>query len=325
MPALVFDCDGVLADTERDGHLPAFNQTFEEFGLPVRWSDAEYAEKVKVGGGKERMRTLLTPEFVAAAGLPADRAALDEQVAAWHRRKTEIYTEIIRSGSIPPRPGVRRIAAEADEAGWTLAVASTSAEASVRSVLELAMGPELAARFSVFAGDVVERKKPAPDIYAFALHRLGLDPADVVVIEDSRNGMLAALGAGLACAVTTSAYTGEEDFTGASLVVTSLGDPPPDEVVSRVLSDPLGVHPGPCVVLADLAALRGAGGDAKSAPAGTTVAGGDAKSAPMDGGDADSAPAGTSGAGGDADAAPARTPVDGPLDPGPSGPRPRPH
>ncbi|MFF1629348.1 HAD-IA family hydrolase, partial [Streptomyces sp. NPDC058272] len=170
-------------------------------------------------------------------------------------RKTEIYTGIIRSGAIPPRDGVRRIAAAAQEAGWTLAVASTSAEASVRSVLELAMGPELAAHFSVFAGDVVQRKKPAPDIYAFAVRRLGLDPAAVVAIEDSRNGMLAALGAGLACAVTISAYTGQEDFTGASLVVTSLGDPPPEETVTQVLSDPLGAHPGPWVELADLAVL----------------------------------------------------------------------
>ncbi|MFG2602673.1 HAD-IA family hydrolase [Streptomyces sp. NPDC048514] len=287
MPALVFDCDGVLADTERDGHLPAFNRTFEEFGLPVRWSDAEYAEKVKVGGGKERMRTLLTPEFVAAAGLPSDPAALDERIAVWHRRKTEIYTGIIRGGSIPPRPGVRRVAAEAHEAGWTLAVASTSAEASVRSVLELAMGPELAARFSVFAGDAVQRKKPAPDIYAFAVHRLGLDPADAVAIEDSRNGMLSALGAGLVCAVTTSAYTGEEDFTGAALVVTSLGDPPPRETVTRVLGDPLGIRPGPRVVLADLAALLGSGDLTDSATS--------------------------------------DPPVGGLLDPGPSGPRPRPH
>ncbi|SOE79572.1 haloacid dehalogenase superfamily, subfamily IA, variant 3 with third motif having DD or ED [Streptomyces sp. OV198] len=273
MPALIFDCDGVLADTERDGHLPAFNKTFEEFGLPVRWSDQEYAEKVKVGGGKERMRTLLTPDFAAAAGLPTDQAALDEQVAAWHRRKTEIYTGIIRSGGIPPRPGVRRVATEAHEGGWTLAVASTSAEASVRAVLELAMGPELAAHFGVFAGDVVQRKKPAPDIYDFAVHRLGLDPARVVVIEDSRNGMLSALGAGLTCAVTTSAYTQEEDFTGASLVVTSLGDPPPEETVTRVLSDPLGARPGPWVVLADLAALLTADGDAGSTASGTPAAG----------------------------------------------------
>ena len=267
MSALVFDCDGVLADTERDGHLPAFNQTFEEFGLPVRWSDAEYAEKVKVGGGKERMKTLLTPDFVASAGLPADPEGLDAEVARWHRRKTEIYRGIIASGAVPPRPGVRRVAEEAEAAGWGLAVASTSAEPSVRSVLDAAMGPELAARFSVFAGDIVPRKKPAPDIYEFAVTRLGLDRAQVVVIEDSRNGMLAALGAGLKCVVTTSAYTGEENFTGASLVVSTLGEPPPEEVVSQVLDDPLGAMPRPCVRLADLRFLLSA--DTRAGPGGT--------------------------------------------------------
>jgi beta-phosphoglucomutase-like phosphatase (HAD superfamily) len=71
-PALIFDCDGVLADTERYGHLPAFNQTFREFGLPVQWTEDEYADKLRVGGGKERMATLLTPEFVAAARVPGD-------------------------------------------------------------------------------------------------------------------------------------------------------------------------------------------------------------------------------------------------------------
>ncbi|MFD5114100.1 HAD-IA family hydrolase [Streptomyces sp. NPDC058220] len=255
MPALVFDCDGVLADTERYGHLPAFNRTFEEFGLPVRWSDSDYAEKLKVGGGKERMKTLLTPEFIAEAGLPTDPGGLDEQVARWHRRKTEIYQAIIAGGAIPPRPGVRRVAAEADAAGWILAVASTSAEPSVRSVLELAAGPELAARFSVFAGDIVPRKKPAPDIYEYAVDHLGLDPAAVVVIEDSRNGMRAALDAGLGCAVTTSAYTRQEDFTGALLVVSSLGDPGPEATTTEVLSDPLGADPRPFVRLADLAFL----------------------------------------------------------------------
>jgi HAD superfamily hydrolase (TIGR01509 family) len=257
--ALIFDCDGVLADTERHGHLPAFNQTFEEFGLPVRWSDAEYARKVKVGGGKERMKTLLTADFLSRTGLPSEPAALDAEVARWHRRKTEIYTGIIASGTIPPRPGVRRIVEEAAAAGWVLAVASTSAEASVRSVLELAVGAKLAERFGVFAGDIVPRKKPAPDIYELARGSLGVERAETVVVEDSRNGMLAALAAGLGCAVTTSAYTGDEDFDGASLVVSSLGDPPPEATVTEVLSDPLGVRPGPYVRLADLAALLGAG------------------------------------------------------------------
>jgi HAD superfamily hydrolase (TIGR01509 family) len=252
VPALIFDCDGVLADTERHGHLPAFNQTFREFSLPVRWSDAEYAEKLLVGGGKERMATLLTEQFVAANGLPRDPSGQRDMLATWHRRKTTIYTEIINSGSIPPRPGIRRIATEAAEAGWMLAVASTSAEPAVRSVLEVVVGPELAARFGVFAGDVVAHKKPAPDIYQLAVARLGATEADTLVVEDSRNGMRAALGAGLTCLVTVSGYTGGEDFTGAALVVSSLGDPGTD---SEILADPHHLSPHPWVRLADLRAL----------------------------------------------------------------------
>ena len=174
---LIFDCDGVLADTERYGHLPAFNQTFEEFGLPVRWSEEDYAQKLLIGGGKERMRSLLTPQFVAEAGLPADRTGQDEAVAAWHRRKTEIYTAMVADGKLPGRPGIRRVIAAAADAGWRLAVASTSAEPSVRAVIAHAAGPELSRDVAVFAGDIVPAKKPAPDIYQLALRELGADPS----------------------------------------------------------------------------------------------------------------------------------------------------
>ncbi len=140
MSALIFDCDGVLADTERDGHLPAFNRTFAEFGLPVRWSEEEYAEKLRIGGGKERMASLLTPAFVREAGLPEDADGQRAAIAEWHARKTAIYTEMVAGGALPARPGVTRLIGEALDAGWTLAVASTSAEPSVRAVLEHVAG-----------------------------------------------------------------------------------------------------------------------------------------------------------------------------------------
>ncbi len=107
MPALIFDCDGTLADTERYGHLPAFNQTFAEFGLPVRWSEDEYGEKLRIGGGKERMASLLTPAFVDSAGLPSDPAAQAAEVAKWHRRKTELDDEITGLLSAPAEVAVR--------------------------------------------------------------------------------------------------------------------------------------------------------------------------------------------------------------------------
>jgi len=250
--ALVFDCDGVLADTERYGHLPAFNQTFEEFGLPVRWSAADYLEKLRIGGGKERMASLLTPEFIAAAGLPADPGEQQAAVAAWHRRKSEIYAELVASGAVVPRPGIARVAAEAIAGGWRLAVASTSAESSVRATLEHAVGPEQAREFGVFAGDMVPHKKPAPDVYLLALKELDVPADRAVVVEDSRNGLRAATGAGTTCVVTVNGFTEHEDFSEAALVVSSLGDPGGEQ--TTVLANRSRAHPGGWITVADLAA-----------------------------------------------------------------------
>lgn len=253
MPALIFDCDGVLADTERHGHLPAFNATFAEFGLPVRWSEEEYAEKLHIGGGKERLTSLLTPEFVQAAALPTDLVGQQEAVASWHRRKTQIYTDLVVSGALPARPGIARIVAEAATAGWRLAVASTSAEPSVRAVLQHAVGPSLAAHFDIFAGDIVAAKKPAPDIYTYALEHLGLTQDEAVVIEDSNNGLRAAAAAGLCTIVTVSSYTAAENFDSAALVVSSLGDPNGESTI--VLNAPAGVVPHGYVTLDDVLRL----------------------------------------------------------------------
>ncbi|MFN3707533.1 HAD-IA family hydrolase [Microcella sp.] len=250
MPALIFDCDGVLADTEHDGHMRAFNEMFAEKNLPVRWSVDDYREKVRIGGGKERLRSLLTPEFVAEAGLPTSAEEQDALVADWHRSKTAIYTSLVEAGVMPGRPGIKRIVQEAADAGWTLVVCSTSAEVSVRAVLKHAVGAELASLFSVYAGDIVPAKKPAPDIYLLAIRELGLDPADVVVVEDSENGMRASVAAALRTIVTVSTFTTEEDFSPASLVVTSLGEPEPGEAAT-VLRNPSELPIGRYVTLAD--------------------------------------------------------------------------
>jgi HAD superfamily hydrolase (TIGR01509 family) len=253
---LIFDCDGVLADTERYGHLPAFNQTFEEFGLPVRWSEAEYGIKLRIGGGKERMASLLSPDFIARAQLPQDPERLQAEVARWHRRKTEIYTERVRAGKLPPRPGVRRLIREALADGWQLAVASTSAQDSVEAVLRVAAGPEQARRFSaILAGDVVPRKKPAPDIYELALRTLRADPTRTLVIEDSANGLEAANGAGLDCVITVNGYTEQEDFSSALLVLSHLGDP---EEPLRVLENRSPVQPVGQLLAGDLLACLAA-------------------------------------------------------------------
>jgi HAD superfamily hydrolase (TIGR01509 family) len=241
MPALVFDCDGVLADTEKDGHLPAFNAAFAEFGLPLRWDEPTYAEKLRIGGGKERIASDL-------AGVEG----ATELIKDLHARKTRLFTERVADGLLPGRPGIHRIIADVLERGWTVAVASTSAEPSVRAVLEHAVGAELASRCSVFAGDIVPRKKPAPDIYLKVLDDLSLDPAQVLVVEDSGIGVASAVAAGLAVLVTVSSFTADDDFSGASLVVSHLGDP---GTPLTVIAAPAGVRPDAMVTVDDLERL----------------------------------------------------------------------
>ena len=225
--ALIFDCDGVLADTERDGHLVAFNQMWREQGINWQWSLEQYAQKVKIGGGKERMFSLGKDEdFRAVYLVPESESAWWNIVMGWHKRKTEIYKQAIASGAIPGRPGVKRLAQEALRNGWLLAVCSTSAIASVEAVLCHVMGVELASQFAgVFAGDMVKAKKPAPDVYNLAVEKLNLDPANCVVVEDTRNGLLAATAARMTCIVTYNELTKDEDFSEAALVLSDFGEP----------------------------------------------------------------------------------------------------
>ena len=243
MTALIFDCDGVLADTERFGHLPAFNATFEQYDLPARWDEGEYGRRLAIGGGKERLASLFDDaDFVEKAGIPDDAEARQELLATWHRSKTTWFTKLVTDGKIPSRPGIARTITGALEAGWTVAVASTSAPESVRAVLQHAVGTQASEQVPIFAGDVVPAKKPDPAIYQLAVQSLGLDPSDTLVVEDSRNGLLAATRAGLRCLVTVSSYTGQEDFSEAVLVVSELGDPdrPPVTVLASHGAPPIG-------------------------------------------------------------------------------------
>ncbi len=221
--ALILDCDGVLADTERDGHLVAFNQTFRELDLPFQWSLPEYAELLKIGGGKERMLGYLRQHPELDFGSPEEVAA---KVAAAHQRKSAVYIELVEAGALPGRPGVKRLIEQALDAGWQVAVASTSATRSVEAVLASVVGPATRARMAgVWAGDVVPAKKPAPDIYLLALRELGLSADDAVVVEDSESGARAAAAAGLRHVVTVSSFTGDDPFPAAAVVLSDLGEP----------------------------------------------------------------------------------------------------
>lgn len=222
LKALLFDVDGTLADTERDGHRLAFNAAFREFGLEWDWDVALYGKLLAVTGGKERMKYYVE-QFRRDYRKPADFDAL---VAELHKAKTRHYTELLAQGGIPLRPGVRRLLEEARASGLILGVATTTTPENVTALLRHSLAEDGADWFAVVAaGDIVPAKKPAPDIYVWAMQQLGLTPAECLAIEDSENGILASHGAGLKTVVTVNDYTRDHDFAGALAVLSDLGEP----------------------------------------------------------------------------------------------------
>lgn len=223
LQALLFDVDGTLADTEKDGHRVAFNRIFEEAGLDWHWSVELYGELLAVTGGKERMKFYLdryNPEWPRPAGL-------DGFIAELHRKKTDLYIELLAEGTIPMRPGVKRLLLEARDAGMRLAITTTTSPANVSALLQHSLDPDAESWFEVIAaGDIVKAKKPAPDIYDWAMEQLKLPPQACLAVEDSANGVKSVLGSGItSLLITTNDYTEDDDFTGASLVLDQLGEP----------------------------------------------------------------------------------------------------
>lgn len=223
LEALLWDVDGTLADTERDGHRVAFNHAFEQAGLDWQWDIALYGKLLKVTGGKERIGYYLD-EFNRDWARPPD---LEGFIAALHKEKSRIYGDLMSQGGIPLRSGVLRLIREAAASGIRLAIATTTTPANVDALLAQYFGSEGRQLFEVIAaGDVVANKKPAPDIYQWALERLKLPAKACVALEDSHNGLRSALSAGIeTIVITVNDYTSHEDFTGATLIVDQLGEP----------------------------------------------------------------------------------------------------
>jgi len=217
---IFFDQDGVIIDTERDGHRVSFNKTFKHFGYNFEWGVEEYHDLLQIAGGKERMKHYLHTKGFGKEVKPEDE---EELIKSLHKHKTTTFIEMIESGELPLRPGIHRFMMEAMQAGIVMCVCTTSEVRAAEAVTQKVLHD---IKFAyVLAGDMVTRKKPDPEIYNLALDKTGLKPGEVVVIEDSRNGVLAAKAAGLYVVATTNGYTENEDLNDADLILTSLGDP----------------------------------------------------------------------------------------------------
>jgi HAD superfamily hydrolase (TIGR01509 family) len=218
--ALIFDVDGTLANTEEDGHLRAFNEAFECFGLDWHWNQELYAELLSVSGGKERIAHYVEsykPEVKNDLGF--------DDFARIHQKKTKIFISHIANGDISLRVGVERLIEEAHSAGLRLAIATTTSLQNVEALLTSTLGKSTFDRFEVTgAGDVVNRKKPSGDIYRYVLDKMGLSSEECVAFEDSELGLMSSTVTGLRTIVTLSEYTKAQNFDDAMVVLDQLGD-----------------------------------------------------------------------------------------------------
>jgi len=226
--ALIFDVDGTLAETE-EAHREAFNLAFKEFGLDWSWNSELYTELLNVTGGHERILFYVRDKYPDLF----DQPGFTERAREIHRFKTGRYGELLSSGSVKLLPGVERLLNEAREDGLRLAIATTTNPDNVRALLEPNLGAQAMDWFEVIgAGDCVPAKKPAPDIYQWVLERMDLPASQCLALEDSRNGLRSAMGAGIATLITPSIFTRHNNFAGAALILNNLGEPgQPFEVI----------------------------------------------------------------------------------------------
>jgi len=196
LKAVFWDVDGTLADTEMDGHRPAFNRAFKDLDLNIVWDQALYARLLAIPGGLQRVRL-----YAESCGIPLSA----NQLEAIRDRKRIHYTELAQSGAIHFRPGIRRLLALLQEAGIQQWIVTSSGSASVEALLSSAQDVIPIFRGMVTAEDV-DQGKPSPQGYQLALKTSGFTASNCLAVEDSEAGLDAARSAGLRCLLTPSPW-----------------------------------------------------------------------------------------------------------------------
>ncbi len=221
LKGIIFDVDGTIADTE-EIHRQAFNQTFEEFNINWHWSVDDYRKILFISGGKERFKKFLNEDEALKRKIEDPENFIKEL----HKRKSENYRSILASENTELRPGILRLINEARDKGIQIGVATSSSMANLTTLFNTTQNIDPSELFnSIVTSDTVQDKKPSPAAYQCVLAGLGLEPEVCIAIEDTQNGNIAALAAGLKTIITTHVYTIDNDFTGASIVVNHLGEP----------------------------------------------------------------------------------------------------
>ena len=221
LAAILFDVDGTLANTEY-AHLKAFNLAFKEADLDWQWSVNLYKKLLAVTGGRERIRYYIENHV---SNFEASKP-LSEFINELHQVKSKYYAQQLDQGAIQLRPGVERIIKEARKEQVRLAIATTTSPENIDALFASTLGKEAISWFEVIgAGNIVEKKKPAPDIYNYVMEKMNLAPAACMAIEDSGPGIASASAAHVPVIAALNEFTSGHNFTGAALLMNNFGEP----------------------------------------------------------------------------------------------------
>lgn len=203
--AVIWDVDGVLLDSGEQ-HRQAWEALARENGFP--YSDADFWATFGMRNAD------IIPQLFGVHE--------PERVAALGTRKEELYREKL-AASAAPLPGAVELLAALHAAGYRQAIGSSAPPANIELILALlGIGPYLDA---VVSGEEVARGKPAPDIFLTAARRLGVPPAQCLVIEDAVAGVRAAHAGGMKClAVLRAGQPPAPGLEAADDVAASLRD-----------------------------------------------------------------------------------------------------